>query len=276
MAFLREAGPAVLAMNTRIEQAARYIAEHRLERRPLPALALDIRPPDEAAGYAVQERLHMLLSERGRGAIAGYKIGCTTPVMQAFLRIPNPCAGGVFSSTVYRNSAALPYGDFLHVGVECEIVVLLDKDLPASQAPFDRTEVAQVVGACAAGMEVVDDRYVDYKSLDSPTLIADDFFDAAVVIGEPNEDWRDLDLGVLNGTTRINDQEVGRGKGADVMGHPLEALAWLANSLAQRGQSLKKGQFVFTGSVVETKWVNRGDRVVTSIERLGAVEAVFS
>ena len=59
------------------------------------------------------------------------------------------------------------------------------------------------------------------------------------------------------------------------MGHPFAALAWLANNLAQRGQAIKAGQFVFTGSVVETKWVNRGDRVEMEIEGLGGVEAVF-
>jgi 2-keto-4-pentenoate hydratase len=59
------------------------------------------------------------------------------------------------------------------------------------------------------------------------------------------------------------------------MGHPFEALAWLANNLAARGQGIKRGEFVFTGSVVETKWVNRGDRVEMEIERLGPVEAVF-
>jgi 2-oxo-3-hexenedioate decarboxylase/2-keto-4-pentenoate hydratase len=75
--------------------------------------------------------------------------------------------------------------------------------------------------------------------------------------------------------TWINGVEVGRGRGADVMGHPFEALAWLANSLARRGKSLQAGEFVFTGSVVETKWLQRGDRVVMEIERLGKVEAVF-
>jgi 2-oxo-3-hexenedioate decarboxylase/2-keto-4-pentenoate hydratase len=126
-----------------------------------------------------------------------------------------------------------------------------------------------------AGMEIVDDRYVDYKSLDTPTLIADDFFDAGCVLGEPVAAWRSLDLASLSGVTRINGVEVGRGRGADVMGHPFEALAWLANSLAHRGRHLRAGEFVFTGSVVETKWVNRGDRVVMQIERLGTVEAVF-
>jgi 2-keto-4-pentenoate hydratase len=225
--------------------------------------------------YEVQEQLHGLLGERGMGPIVGHKIGCTTAVMQAFLRIPNPCAGGVFSTAVRHDRAVFAHSDFLHVGVECEIVVWLDADLPVTLAPFDRAKVAVAVGACSTGMEVVDDRYVDYKSLDTPTLIADDFFDAAVVIGKPNRDWRSLDLSALTGVTRINDQEVGRGRGGDVMGHPLEALAWLANSLAARGEFLKRGQFIFTGSVVETKWVSRGDRVAMSIDRLGAVEAEF-
>jgi len=126
-----------------------------------------------------------------------------------------------------------------------------------------------------AGMEIVDDRYVDYKSLDTPTLIADDFFDAGCVLGQPLEDWRRLDLTALTGVTRINGVEVGRGRSQDVMGHPFEALAWLANSVARRGKGLRAGEFVFTGSVVETKWVNRGDHVSMLIDGLGEVEAVF-
>lgn len=262
-------------MNSPALRAARFIADHRLARRPLPALPEDVRPSDEVAAYAAQDQLHALLSAQGLGPVAGWKIGCTTPVMQAFLGIPNPCGGGVFESTVRHRDARFTHADFLHVGVECEIVVLLDADLPAARAPFDREQVARAVGACAAGMEVVDDRYVDYKRLDTPTLIADDFFDAAVVIGEPRRDWREKDLASLAGSTRINDQEVGRGRGADVMGHPCNALAWLANALAARGIGLRKGQFVFTGSVVETKWVNRGDRVRMRIDGLGEVGADF-
>jgi 2-oxo-3-hexenedioate decarboxylase/2-keto-4-pentenoate hydratase len=59
------------------------------------------------------------------------------------------------------------------------------------------------------------------------------------------------------------------------MGHPLQALAWLANLRSARGQSLPAGAFVFLGSVVETKWVARADHVVMDIDRLGCVEARF-
>jgi 2-keto-4-pentenoate hydratase len=255
-------------------QSAQTIAGYRLGRRPIPALEMSLRPPDEGSAYAVQDALHTLLQPT-LGAVVGHKIGCTTPVMQAFLNIPNPCAGAVFQRTVHQSPARVRHADFLHVGVECEIVVRLGSDLAPAQAPFDREAVAEAVAACMAGMEIVDDRYVDYKSLDTPTLIADDFFDAGCVLGTPVTEWRRLDLRAATGVTRINGVEVGRGRGADVMGHPFEALAWLANNLAQRGHGIKAGEFVFTGSVVETKWVNRGDRVEMEIEGLGSVVAVF-
>jgi 2-keto-4-pentenoate hydratase len=255
-------------------QTAQTIAGYRLGRRPMPALEASIRPQDEHAAYAVQDALHALL-QPALGPVAGHKIGCTTAVMQAFLNIPNPCAGAVFQRTVHQSPARVRHADFLHVGVECEIVVRLGSDLAPAQAPFDREAVAAAVAACMAGMEIVDDRYVDYKSLDTPTLIADDFFDAGCVLGAPVAEWRRLDLTAATGVTRINGVEVGRGRGADVMGHPFEALAWLANNLAQRGHGIKAGEFVFTGSVVETKWVNRGDRVEMEIEGLGGVSAVF-
>jgi 2-oxo-3-hexenedioate decarboxylase/2-keto-4-pentenoate hydratase len=255
--------------------AARIICDSRLSRRRLAQLDPAIRPLDEPSGYAVQDQLHTLLTAAALGPVAGHKIGCTTKVMQEFLRISNPCAGGVFESQVHKTPATIPHADYVRPGVECEMVVRLAADLPLRQAPFGRDAVAAAVGEVMAGMEIVDDRYVDYKSLDTPTLIADDFFDAGCVLGRPIADWRSLDLASLSGVTWINGVEVGRGRGADVMGHPFEALVWLANSLARRGRYLRAGEFVFTGSVVETKWLQPGDRVVMEIERLGKVEAVF-
>ena len=105
-----------------------------------------------------------------------------------------------------------------------------------------------------AAIEVVDDRYEDYRALDVPTLIADDFFNAACVLGVPVAAWRDLDLAALRGRMSINGADVGTGRGGDILGHPLEALAWLANALVARGSCLESGEFVL-GSVVETRWV---------------------
>jgi 2-keto-4-pentenoate hydratase len=259
-----------------IAHAAALLCAARIERRRFDRLPQACRPADEASAYAIQDALRERLTAAGWGELAGHKIGCTTPVMQRFLSIANPCAGGVFAPTVRHEPGTFRHADFLHVGVECEIAVRLAQDLPAEHAPYDRPAVAAAVGACVAAIEVVDDRYEDYRSLDAPTLIADDFFNAGCVLGAPVETWRELDLAALRGRMTINGVEVGTGKGGDILGDPLEALAWLANALAARGSQLKAGEFVLLGSVVETRWVEAGDRVEIKIEGLGSSSCVFS
>jgi 2-oxo-3-hexenedioate decarboxylase/2-keto-4-pentenoate hydratase len=143
-------------------------------------------------------------------------------------------------------------------------------------APLDRARVAPAVEAVLAAMEIVDDRYRDYRTLDVPTLIADDFFNAGCVLGSPVARWRDLDLPALTGVTRLNGAEVGRGEGRAIMGHPFEALAWLVNLRARLGLGLRAGDFILLGSVVETRWVSAGDEVTVAIEGLGEVRATFA
>ena len=81
-------------------------------------------PADEAAGYQIQRAVHDLLLPQA-GSLVGYKIGCTSPVMQQYLGIPHPCAGGVFERGVHDSGAVLRFGDYVRVGVECEIAVRL-------------------------------------------------------------------------------------------------------------------------------------------------------
>jgi 2-keto-4-pentenoate hydratase len=251
-------------------QAATLLLDQRLSLRPITDLPEAIRPQTEGEGYALQRVLNGLLTVAGMGRQVGHKIGCTTPVMQQFLNIPNPCAGTVFEKTVLHRKARVPRSGFVRLGVECEIAVELARDLAPQGTPIDRESAARAVGAVMASIELVDERYENFRTLGVPTLIADDFFDSGCVLGDPVRDWRALDLARLSGATCVNGIEVGRGTGALVMGHPLEALAWLANSRAKHGlEPLKAGEFVTLGSVVETKWLDAGDEVRVEIEGLG-------
>jgi 2-oxo-3-hexenedioate decarboxylase/2-keto-4-pentenoate hydratase len=259
-----------------LERAAQRIAAARLAGEPLGLLPEGERPPDEAAAYRVQDRLHAILTEAGRGPVMGHKIGCTTPVMQRYLGIPNPCAGGVFARAVHRSPALLAHDEFIRVGVECEIAVRIARDLDHMDAPFTADRMAHAIDACMAAVEIVDDRYADWRRTDAPTLIADDFFAAGCVLGEPVARGRWPALADAVGTTRVNGREVGQGRGADVMGHPFRALAWLANMLAARGRGLRRGEFVLTGSLVETRWLAPGDRVSVEVAGLGSVSAEFA
>lgn len=253
-----------------VASAARHIAEARRHKRRIDGLPDSERPIDTNAGYAIQEALHQQLE----APVAGFKIGCTTAVMQKFLNIDQPCGGRILEPDVHPSPASLPYASFHRVGVECEIAVRLGQDLPPREMPYDWQSVADAVATCMAAIEIVDDRYVDYSKLDAPTLIADDFFGAGCVLGAAHSRWEDLSE--IAGTMFLNGEPVGSGTGAHVMGHPFEALAWLANTLANRGRGLSANDIVLTGSIVETHWVNAGDQIKVSIGGLGEAEIVFT
>jgi 2-oxo-3-hexenedioate decarboxylase/2-keto-4-pentenoate hydratase len=92
---------------------------------------------------------------------------------------------------------------------------------------------------------------------------------AGAVVGPAVRAWRDLDLAAASGVMRINGAEVGRGYGADVMGHPLEPLLWLVNMLAERGKELKAGMTVITGSIIPPQPLSVGDTATIAIDGLG-------
>ena len=258
-----------------VDQAVALYVAARHRRQRIAVLPADCRPATLDEAYAVQAALNARL-DATHGAVCGRKIGCTTPVMQRYLQIAHPCAGALYENRTHAAPATVPYADHWRPGIECEIAVRLGQALPVAEAPFDRAAVASAVEACMAAIEIVDDRYEDFRALDTPTLIADDFFSAGAVTGPPVTAWRDVDLAVAGGVMTINGAQVGAGTGADVMGHPFEALAWLANHGADSGQPLRAGDVVLTGSVVETKWVEPGDTVHVAIEGLGEASVTFA
>jgi 2-oxo-3-hexenedioate decarboxylase/2-keto-4-pentenoate hydratase len=252
------------------ERAALIIAAARRAHTPLAALPPDLAPPGEADGYRLQAAVHTMIADDG-GPRIGWKIGCTSAVMQTYLGIPHPCAGGVFARGVHDGNAVLRHRDYVRVGVECEIAVRLGRDVEA----FDDASLADAIEAYMPAIEIVDDRYADWRSLGAPTLIADDFFAAGCVLGAPVPVAQAPDLLAVTGRAILNGAEVARGSGADVLGHPHHALAWLARHLAGQGRNLRKGDIVLTGSLVQTLWLNPGDAVVMDLSGLGEVSVRF-
>ena len=128
---------------------------------------------------------------------------------------------------------------------------------------------------CYVEFEEVHEKKLQHHVLRTDLQLKNDFFYFCCVIGTPMRNWRAIDIPVLVGRTLINGNEAGKGVARDVMGHPFAALAWLANSLIARGHYLKRDEFVFTGSVVETRWINAGDHVTVEIAGLGITTVTF-
>jgi 2-keto-4-pentenoate hydratase len=256
----------------RIQNAASLLAAARLSALPVDALPVMMRPRDEAEAYWIQGAVHELIARSRFGERSGYKIGCTTAAMRKSLGIRTPCSGGIFAGATYGSGVTLRRQSFVQAGVEGQIAVRLGRDLLPEDGPYDARTLADAVDYYFAAVEVVDNRYTDINQTGAPTLIADDFFAAACVLGNPVAAEKVGEIGEVTCVTTVNEIEVARGTGGDVMQHPLNALAWLANALVGRGQTLKAGEIVLLGGISEPQWLEEGDKAVVDISGLGHVE----
>jgi 2-keto-4-pentenoate hydratase len=254
-------------------RAARKLFESHERRERFAPLPAELAPRTIAEAHAIQDAFVALRAQK-LGGIAGYKIALTTPQMRRFVGVDEPQAGMMLESTLHRSPARVRAADYVRLLVEFEIAVQVAEDLPAIDKPFSRERVARAVGAVMPALELADDRNADYSQLSRHPLelIADNCWNEGAVLGAPVGDWRRIDLAAVRGTAKINGQPVGEGHGGDAMGHPLDAVAWLANHLASIGRGLLPGDVVITGSIITTKAVNAGDRVAFEVEGLGTVE----
>ena len=238
-------------------QVAELLHAARAARTPAGPLPADVVPATTAEGIAAQ----LALAHRW-GAVppAGFKIGATTKRMQEYLDLPGPAAGFITHANVHSSPATLAWSNYTNAGVECEIAVRLAHDLPPG--PCDAARAAAAVGHVCAAIEIVENRYGppplgDLKAVGTPTLIADQVYQAACILAEPPADWRSLDLAAIQGRFLVNGEERATGHGRDLLGHPMNALAWLAASaeVAAFG-GLRAGQIVMLGSVTPPLWLD--------------------
>src|SRR5262250_2346924 len=186
----------------------------RTRYRPLDA-AVRAAPLDDA--YRIQDALHRLMAEAGRGTIVGWKIALTSKAMQQMTGVDQPAAGAIFSTAVHQSPARIDVASYHHLGVEFEVAVRVAEDLPAGAGPWTRASVADRVAACVPAFELVEDGDADYKILDAFTLIAQNTWNGGVVLGAPVTAWRGVDLEGAATRCWINDQPAGEGKTGDAM-----------------------------------------------------------
>jgi 2-keto-4-pentenoate hydratase len=253
--------------------AAQHLFEAHEKRQRFAPLPPELAPRTASDAYAIQDAFVAMRAQK-LGAVVGYKIALTSAEMRRFVGVDTPMAGMMLESTLRRSPARVRAADYVHLIVEFEIAVQMADDLPAADRPFSRERVASSVGAVMAALELADDRNADYKELARHPLelIADNCWNEGAVLGAAVQDWKRIDLAAVRGVATINGNKVGEGRGGDAMGHPLDAVAWLADHLAAEGRGLLRGDVVLTGSIVTTKTVTPGGFVIFDVEELGTVE----
>lgn len=279
-----------------IARSAETLGAARLNHVRLTDMPPDYLPDTEAEGYAVLDALIDWFAKHGGGEIGGYKVALVSAGMRsdlsggsAGLGVNSPIYGSILKQEIYHGVANLPYPEKTTQWVEGEFGVRIGQDVPPDEAPFSRDSIAPYVSHCMAGMEIAEwtINYLDYDKPLGPIGIADNGSNAAGVFGPMVEDWRGLDLAALDCVMTIDGKEVASGRGADLRGHPLEVLAWLASKMADQGKQLREGQLILLGSVTPSigsgtigpffndATYRRGSEVIVRWDGLGEAKAIL-
>jgi 2-keto-4-pentenoate hydratase len=253
-----------------INDAARIVADHRLSGAPLPALP-GLTPGEVDEGYRVLQAANGLLRPH-LGPVRGYKIGATAQHMQRYLGVTEPVFGEIFESTIRSSPVSVRLGQYRRLGIETEIAVTLQPDLPPLTMLHDRRSIAEYVASVHAAIELVDNRYADFGTVGAATLAADNFFGTGLALGPAHrlDDIGPLDL--LMARTLLDGQERASGCSGALLGHPLEALAWFINCRTRLGLPLQAGSIVTLGSITPVFWIDQPASARIEIDLLGVVE----
>lgn len=250
--------------------AAGLLWEHWQQGRRLPQLPDTLRPATRAEGYAIQAELE----RRSEAPLFGWKIAATSTAGQKHINVDGPLAGRLLRERAFENGATLPFGANHMRVAEAEFAFRMGQALDPRPEPYGVEEVLSAVDTLHPAIEVPDSRYHDFTIVGAPQLIADNACAHLFVLGPAaTTDWRALDLVEHAVTGTIAGKMTREGQGANVLGDPRAALAWLANELSGLGIPLEAGQVVTTGTCLVPLPIGPGDVIEMNFGVLGGLSA---
>jgi 2-keto-4-pentenoate hydratase len=221
--------------------------------------------------YLIQQRQADARITAG-GRVVGFKVGLTSAAMREQFGVDQPDYGHLFDDMLCAADEPIPAGRFLQPRAEPEIALVLGAPLRGPGL-----SVADILSATAyvlPAIEIIDSRITGWQ-ITLPDTIADNASSGGLVLGGTPTPVAGLDLSLLGCILRRNGRIQHTGAGAAVLGSPLQAATWLANTLTARGAELAAGHIILTGSITAAIAVGAGDAVTATIDRLGSVTAVF-
>ncbi|WP_089928438.1 2-keto-4-pentenoate hydratase [Lentzea albida] len=226
----------------------------------------------DAEAYAVQQ--HNIAARVAAGAKpVGRKIGLTAPAVRRQLGVDQPDFGVLLDDMAFEDGDVVPTERLLQPKVEAEVAFVLKADL--AEGPFDERTVAAAVAYAQASLEIVDSRIENWDITFADT-VADNASSALYVLGTEQKELSEVTPRDVSAVLSVNGEERSTGAGADCMGDPLTALAWLAETAVRLGDPLRAGDVVLSGALGPMVPVQAGDEVEATITGLGTVRATFA
>jgi len=247
-----------------VDEAARTAVAIPQLTETLPDLTVD-------DAYAIQDELRRRKEARGHRT-AGLKAGLTSFAKMKQMGVDVPVFGFVSDYMSRPDGGEIRTSELIHPKVEAEICIVTKAPLRGPGC-----HVGAVLAATdfvVPAVEIIDSRYRDFK-FDLKSVIADNTSASRFVVGSRMRSVDALDLRTLGVVLEKNGEIVAMAAGAAVLGHPLTAVAMLANHLGQRGQEIPAGTFIMTGGVTEAIAVAAGDHIAVRFQDLGTVSMRF-
>jgi 2-keto-4-pentenoate hydratase len=243
-------------------RAALLLGEAWRTHHPLPPLPEDCRPRDADTAYAIQK-----LVAQGIGSPRAWKIGALSPAKPLIF-------GPVYQ--VLNSPARLPGSRHRVFGIEGEVAVRLNRDLPKHEKPYTASEMSDTIDSYYPAVEVVESRFADVKGVDVFALIADLGVSGAIILGAPKP-RPEFDLAKAPAEILVDSKVVARTtESGNVGGDPYQLLAACANHVAHYGDGLRRGDIVTTGSTTGIIFAHPRAVVVADFGAFGKVELLFS
>ncbi len=257
---------------SRMKTLANLLLAAELSRKPIVPLTESDRGITLDEAYRVQ--LLMMDVKKSNGQmVVGKKIGITSRAMQVMLGVNEPDYGHILDGMVVAEGEMIRTADLIQPRIEGEIAFILKEDL---QGPG--VTLADVI-RCSQGvipaLEVIDSRIMDWK-IKLPDTVADNASSARIVLGGKITPVLGLDLRTVGMVLEKNGEIAATAAGAAVLGHPAQAVAWLANKLSTYKISLTKGEVILSGSLTAAIPVIAGDFIRADFGHLGDVKIKFA
>ena len=233
---------------------------------PIPPLTDQHPAMTMTDGYRVQQALLALLTTEGERVI-GYKLGLTSEPMQQMFGVDSPDFAPVLSSHLHSDGATVPADSFIAPRVEAEIALLLHQDLRGPDCTA--ADVAAAAGGAMPALEIVDSRIAGWR-IRLPDTIADLASSGAVMLGSRVTPTAGLDLRLIGMVLSRDGALIATGAGAAALGSPLQAVAWLVQTLHPLGGYLRAGQFIMTGALHSAVDIAPGQDYHAEFDRLGS------
>jgi 2-oxopent-4-enoate/cis-2-oxohex-4-enoate hydratase len=256
---------------TKIERYGDELYQALLKREAVEPLTN--REPEITIEDAYQIQLRMIERRVAAGeTVVGKKIGVTSKVVMEMLKVNQPDFGQMTSAMVFNEGEPIRMDTLIAPRAEAEVAFILKRDL---QGPgVTAADVLRATDCVMPCFEIVDSRIKDWKIKIQDT-VADNASCGVLTLGGTRRDPRHIDLALAGMVLEKNGEVISTSTGAAVQGSPVNAVAWLANTLGRLGIGLKAGEVILSGSQSPLVPVVAGDSLSCSVGGLGSTSVRF-